>query len=82
MYKAQAQTPEVNATEISKIFTERTQNFVFYIYDLVEQVINSGQSEKILHELETKANTHHLRARLYVLKAAVLYYQEAKRVNN
>jgi len=82
MYKAQAQTPEVNATEISKIFTERTQNFVFYIYDLVEQVINSGQSEKILHELETKANTHHLRARLYVLKAAVLYYQEAKLVNN
>ena len=77
----QAQTSAVNATEISKILTERTQNFVYHIYDLVQQIINSGQSEKILRELETKANNHHLRARLYVLKAAVLYYEELKKDN-
>lgn len=72
---AQSQTPVINATEIAKVLTERSEKFVFHIADLVGQIAKSGQSQNILRELEAKADNHQLRALVYIMRAAVLYYE-------
>ncbi|NCU04001.1 MAG: tetratricopeptide repeat protein [Chitinophagaceae bacterium] len=45
-------------------------------------IAKSGQSRNILRELEAKADNHQLRTRFFVLKAAVLYYQDVKPDDN
>ncbi len=78
LYPVQAQTTVLNANEIISQLTNYSKNDIFYEYDLVEQIAKSGQSENIFREVEAKADNHHLRARIYVLKAAVLYYEDVK----
>lgn len=78
----QAQTPEINATEIANILTGYAKTAVLYKYELLEQIAKSGQSENIFSELEAKADNHQLRARIYALKAGVLYYEDVTSDNN
>ncbi len=78
--EAQTAVPTVN--EIIKSLTENPNKANLYDYALVERIAKSKQSESIFRELEEKAENHHLRARIYGLKAAVLYYEDVDPSNN
>lgn len=78
MCPAHAQTPVLKASDITDTLNGYIKNDVFYKYDLIVQIATSRQSENILRELEAKADNHQLRARFYAIKAAVLYYEDAR----
>lgn len=78
MCLAQAPTPVLNATDIFNKLTQYAEKAVFYEYELVEQIAKTRQSENIFRELEAKVNDHRLLARIYALKAAVLYHEDVK----
>ncbi len=74
----QAQNTILTAAEVAKKLTKYNGQGMFFEQDLVVQIAKSGQSQNILQELEANADNHQLRARFYVLKAAVLYYEDVK----
>ncbi len=75
---AHAQTPVLKASDITDTLNGYIKKDVFYKYDLIVQIATSRQSENILRKLEEKADNHQLRARIYAIKAAVLYYKDIK----
>jgi hypothetical protein len=75
---SQAQTPVLTATGIIDKLTGYAKKDVFYEYELVEQIARSGQSKNMFRELEAKADNHQLKARIYAIKSAVLYYEDVK----
>lgn len=77
-----AQTPGVDASQIIKSLTGNPNKAVLYDYALVEPIAKSKQSAAIFRELEEKADNHQLRARIYGLKAAVLYFEDVDPTNN
>ncbi|QNA44168.1 hypothetical protein [Lacibacter sediminis] len=80
--RVEAQTPVPAVNEIIKSLTEHPNKAILYDYALVEPIAKSKQSETIFRELEAKADNHELRARVYGLKAAVLYHQDVDPTNN
>lgn len=79
---AQAQVTVPTVNEIIKSLTEHPNKAILYDYALVESIAKSKQSASIFRELEGKADNHQLRARVYGLKAAVLYYEDVDPSNN
>lgn len=77
-----AETPAPTVNEIIKSLTGNSSKAVLYDYTLVEKIAKSKQSAVIFRELEEKADNHQLRARIYGLKAAVLYYEDVDQSNN
>ena len=77
---AETSAPTVN--EIIKSLTGNSSKAVLYDYMLVEQIAKSKQSAVIFRELEEKADNHQLRARIYGLKAGVLYYEDVDPSDN
>ncbi|MEJ8817781.1 hypothetical protein [Lacibacter sp. H407] len=77
---AETSAPTVN--EIIKSLTGNSSKAVLYDYALVEPIAKSKQSAAIFRELEEKADNHQLRARIYGLKAGVLYYEDVDPSNN
>lgn len=77
-----AETPVPTVNEIIKSLTKNPIKSVLYDYALVEKIAKSKQSVGIFRELEAKANNHELRARVYGLKAAVLYFEDVDPTNN
>lgn len=77
---AEISAPTVN--EIIKSLIGNPNRAVLYEYVLVEQIAKSEQSAAIFRELEEKTDSHQLRARVYGLKAAVLYYEDVDPSDN
>ncbi len=73
-----AQTPVVTAAEIISHLQDYAKKPLFFKYDLVERIAKSGRSVNLFQELETKAASHYFLPRIYLLKASVLYYEDAR----
>src|SRR5690606_6550905 len=76
MCPVQAQTPLVNASEIIRLFKDYAKRGICYEFELVQQIVAGGQSNNIFRELDTKANNHQFRSRLYALKGGVLILKD------
>lgn len=78
----QAQTSPINTTKIISLLSNQYKNGIALDYNLVEEIVKSGESKNIFRELESKADDHHLKAMCCLLKASVIYIEDIKPDNN